>query len=326
MHWFNALNPLNAAQLGVSLHDDRIHLVKLQHRNTPKPKVEFATTIEAVNADNWGEKLNLFSKQQHLKHLPCVSVLPTGEYQLLLVEAPTVPEAEMRAALHWRIQDLLDFHIDDATFDLFELPNEYSNSAKMLYVVVARTQHVQAHIAPLLSARCKLTALDIPEMVLLNIVRLLPEKQHGIAFLHLTPARGLLLLVRDNDLYLARSIEVGAKELLRLLATGQTFYDADEGLNSAIMDATNQVIVEIQRSLDYYDSHYNQPALHQLLLAPMPYDLNGLSAYLAENLGLQVDMLDFNQRLSLDEPMSLADQARYLFVVGAALRQERANG
>lgn len=54
---------------------------------------------------------------------PTVSVLDPSGYRLPLVEAPDGPPAELRAAVRWRVKSLIDFHIDDAVIDLFEIPS-----------------------------------------------------------------------------------------------------------------------------------------------------------------------------------------------------------
>ena len=56
------------------------------------------------------------------RRAPTVSVLDPDSYRLLLVEAPDVPADELRAAVRWRVKDLIDFHVDDAVIDVFEMP------------------------------------------------------------------------------------------------------------------------------------------------------------------------------------------------------------
>src|SRR5690606_31362999 len=52
----------------------------------------------------------------------CTTLMGPNDYQLLLVEAPDVEATELRAAIRWRIKDLIDFHIDDAVIDVVEIP------------------------------------------------------------------------------------------------------------------------------------------------------------------------------------------------------------
>jgi hypothetical protein len=63
-----------------------------------------------------------------------------------------------------------------------------------------------------------------------------------------------------------------------------------------------------------------------LLVAPLAVDL-GLERYLADNLGLPVEMLDLTQVLEFAGAPELRDPSRQgyrLHIIGAALRQELA--
>src|SRR5688572_10296179 len=60
------------------------------------------------------------AKELGFERYRCSTVLPMGEYQLLLVDTPGVPAAELKTAVRWRIKDLLDYRIDEATVDFLE--------------------------------------------------------------------------------------------------------------------------------------------------------------------------------------------------------------
>jgi len=50
------------------------------------------------------------------------TVLSSNEYQLLMVEAPNVPVDELKTAIRWKIKDSLNYHVDDATIDVLQIP------------------------------------------------------------------------------------------------------------------------------------------------------------------------------------------------------------
>jgi len=72
-------------------------------------------------------------------------VLSTRDYQLLLVEAPRVDADELRSAIRWRVKDLIDFHIDDAVFDVFAVPGQHNRprGQALMYAVAARAGRIQ---------------------------------------------------------------------------------------------------------------------------------------------------------------------------------------
>ena len=138
---------------------------------------------------------------------------PAG-YRLLLVEAPDVPADELRAAVRWRVKDLIDFHIDDAVIDVFEMPpHARGGPRKMMYAVTAKAEIVKREIDRIEAAGLELAVVDIPELSLRNIATLLESDQRGAALLYLSERRSTLLLVRQGVLYLARYIETGVATL-----------------------------------------------------------------------------------------------------------------
>lgn len=260
-------------------------------------------------------------KEYGVAGAPCVGVMEPGSYNLLLVEAPGVAPTELKAAVRWRIKDLIDFHIDDAVIDVFDIPGQgVQGRPKMMYVVVTRATLVQSYIERAREAKLNLSVIDIPELALRNIAALLPEDQQGVALLHFTRRGGYMTLTRQSALYLTRTIEVGADALMQSART-----DSAE-LPPALQRALDSVVLEIQRSLDYYESHYAQPPITHLAITPPEQnpaqDITRTVQYLATHLGIAVRQLDINQVLHCDPPLGRALQARSVLSVGAALRVE----
>ncbi len=255
------------------------------------------------------EKLLADAVRRHrLQKRACTTVMALDDYTVLSVEAPDVPPDELRAAIRWQIKDLIDFHIDDAVVDIFDAPPSGAHGRQnTLYVVVSRLSRVRERVDQLQDAEANLTTIDIPELVLRNITARLPEDETGVAFIYLTRERGLLIITRQSTLYFARTLGMG---YAALAAGDHAQYD--------------QLVLEVQRSLDYYDRYFVQPPVAGLVLAPCEAPLDGLEDYLHESLGLAVRSLDLQEIVACDHGMDSATQARCLPAIGAALRQESA--
>jgi len=91
-------------------------------------------------------------------------------------------------------------------------------------------------------------------------------------------------------------------------------------LPPAQQKALDAIVLEVQRSLDYYESHFAKPAINSLVIAPLPYETPGMIEYLASALGMQVRLLDLNAVLDTKMPMSNEQQAHGFYAIGAALR------
>lgn len=258
------------------------------------------------------------AREYQLAGTPCSAVVEAQAYSLLLIEAPPVPPAELLAAARWRIKDLIDFPPDQAVIDVFDLPSQPPGRPRSVYVVAARTSLVQTYAKSFREAGLKLSIIDIPELVLRNIAALLPEDSRGLVLLHLAQQGGHIILSRQAELYLARSIETGTAQLMSHVpaSQGEGFAEPSDDLKQAL----DNIILEIQRSLDYYESHYAQPPIAHLIITPTQPQVPGAVDYIAANIGILTRELNLNDILQCAEPLSRSLQTRCLLAIGAALR------
>lgn len=251
----------------------------------------------------------------------CVGVLSPEQYSLRLVDAPDVSRAELGAAARWLIGDLVDFNVDEAVIDFFEVPQQTSRGRpKRIYVVAAEARVVQRMVDVVQASGLKLAAIDITELSLRNLSALIPEDEGGLALMHLGGRDGLITMTQGGRLYLARKLETGLDQLAGF-ETGRL--DTGEGLALA-RDAElfDGLLLEVQRSLDYYESQLGQPPVPTLVVAPLEREVPELVPYLAKNLTVDVRALDLSDLIECSQPLPGDIQARCLSVVGAALRVE----
>ena len=249
---------------------------------------------------------------------PCTTTMNLNEYTILSVEAPDVPPAELRAAVRWQIKDLIDFHIDDAILDVFDAPASGADKRQhSLYVVVSRMNRVKQHISTLQAAEVNLTTIDIPELVIRNLCAYCPEDNSGVVFIYLTRDQGVFTITKDATLYLARSLDFGYESLLRSTEQGGELTPEDYN------PEFDKVVLEVQRSLDYYDRYFSQPVAAKILISPTEEAVPGLAEYIGRNTGIATAILDLNDIVDSAEPLDALQQARCLLAIGAALRQEK---
>ena len=304
----NALASVCVGERGVAL-------ARVRREEKLPPVLEQALFQAVQSPEEMTSALPRLVKSQQLDGAVGITTLELGSYALVLVEAPDVKPDELRAAIRWRVRDLIDFHIDDAVVDAFEIPQK--NAAghnRMMYAVVARTNEVRVLIDQLTQAGLRLEVVDIPELALRNIASLLPEDSGGVALLHLGAKRGLIIITRQQKLYMSRRIETG------LSALPDTAVHA--GDRDTIEDWLDGINREIQRSLDYYDSHFQEPPVSAVVVCPTGGEIPGMAQYMNEQLGIPVRMLDVNGIIDTETPLDAATQADCLLAIGAALRQE----
>lgn len=293
---------------GIEVREDGVSIARVLRDAGRPPRV---TACEFRTWDSPAEREKVLSRLAgdfDLHRSRCTTVLDPNEYSLLLTEAPDVPAEELRSALRWRIKDLIDFHVDDATIDVFDVttPNT-TGKTRSMYVVAARNTAIQRRVDLCDSAGINLDVIDIPELAQRNIAAILPEDVRGVVTLSFGAQRGLVTITRQGEIFLSRRLELGMVNLLEAEDRASLF---------------DQIVLEVQRSLDYFDSHFRQAPVDSLVLVPPSGDVPGLIDYLNQNLNLKAKAIDLASVMQFDVDATPITQSAGLVALGAALRQE----
>lgn len=245
-----------------------------------------------------------------LPRMPVAVVLRPDDYQLALVEAPEVPPAELRAAMRWRLKETIEFRVEDAVIDVFEVPDQTRGGhGRMMYAVAARRTAIERY-AGALAGVPTFDVIDVPELCLRNLAALLPAAAAGVALLHLGETTASIVLVRGRTFYFARQMSLAT-------APGPV-----AGSDSGARVDAGSVVLELQRSLDYYERHFDQPPITRIAVSPAGARAAALAQDLGGETGFEVATLDLNLLLGCPAPIEPGAQAACLLAVGAALRED----
>ena len=297
----------------VNLYGDRAEVGHVRRNGSERPVVQLCAQFP--NAGNGVETLQRLRRELHLERYGCSSLLPSRQYQLQLIDAPNVPDAEMKSAVRWRMKEFLEYPVETATVDVLAIPVDQATAARgrSVYAVSARNQDIEARMKMFAQAKLQLRVIEVAEMAQRNLATLFESDHRALAMLSFSEEGGLLTFTARGELYLSRRIEISLDQLTSVRAeTRDQLFE--------------RIALELQRSLDHFDRQFSNIPLARLLLAPLPDEL-GLSAYLAGNLSAPVesvnlgDVLDFHEVPELREP---AEQILRWQTLGAALRVETA--
>ncbi len=351
--------------IGVDFRSSRVAIAHILHadKSAEKPKLK-QCAFESLDSGSEAEQdqaLAKLSQKFPTSHFFCNSSIEMAAYELLLIDAPKVESTELKQAVRWRIKDQLSYHIDDAVIDVFDIPGQQSGRTQLMYVVASQKTIIENRVKQLKQANLDIQSIDVYELTQRNIASILPEDKDGIVMLRFNEDNGLLTITRNGTLFLTRKIDFGINRLTQVLVSG---LDEEEEIElsideiddvdlsaEAITDRlphkdnnevheeqhhaelneqgkliVDEVILEIQRSLDYYISHFNQRPVAKIIFAPAPKEVPGVLEYIHDMLGIKVEVLDFNQRLDITKPMSRELQAHCFDAIGLALRYEAEQG
>ncbi len=273
--------------VGIEIRDDGIAVVSIRPRagHHSLQSADFLQANHAVGYDDIA--LSNLIKQKGLQHYACNVVLPSSQYQLLLVEAPDVPENEMSEALRWKVKDLVNIAIDDLEVTFFFLPSDGTLSRKkMAYVIAANRQDLKAVVRLIKNADLRLESIDIGELVMRNLAVLIAQPdnaERGIAIVRLLEGQATISVFKQGNLYLSRQFDLSYSAGL---------------LDDLPADA---LALEVQRSLDYYERQMGQAVPTAVYICGDGLEEQKISDSFQDLLTAQVKYLDAGGVLAADQ-------------------------
>jgi MSHA biogenesis protein MshI len=227
--------------------------------------------------------------------------------------------AELNDAVRWKLRDVLNFPVTDAVIDTIEVPQSpVRTQSKMILAVAARNNAIQ-RITDLVAPRAAgFDVIDVPELCLRNLSVMLPQDAKGVALLAFGEGFAQLVLTRQGVLYLTRRIELRSPTEMSFAANG------DKSLPGSGIDAA-ALALELQRSLDYYESFFDQAPIGTLVLAPGDARAKQLAIELRSEIHLQIELFAAEHLFEVDASTEIDTRWPGLIALGAAARPQ-ANG
>ena len=289
--------------LGLETGPQGIALAQVDQAGEQAPVLRLCEFREG-EASTHAELLRQAVAEHDLAGQPVNLLLHPATYQMFLLEAPSVPAEELRDAMRWRIKDMLNEPLDEVVVDCFALPEDaYRGRTRMVYCAVLSNARMAQFATLIQQAGLKLNSIDITEMAFRNLGLLAGAQASNLAVLRLRTSEGLICVQNGADLYMARRIE--------------------QGLRQAASDLSGMTL-EIQRSLDYYESQLGKGYISRVMLLPMKQEGERTYHALASGLAVNVQRLDLRE-LFPGQPMAEMDESLQAFcvgAVGAALRRD----
>ena len=319
---FNWLPHSNKNNLtGIVKHSEGLAFASIKKNNTAKPVLTeclFQPQLSDINTT-----LKQLLQSLTVKKTPLITVLTSSEFTFLLMQRPTVENDELIEAVRWQIKDQLKYPAEEAIIQILDIPGQQERGRlPMIYVIAAHQETVKSTINLLSETKFDLRFIDIPELAQRNISALLPEDFIGVALLHLEPNHSLLTITHEGELYLSRVIDIGYEHL------EINDYDTKPSDGLSLEEEPTEydhniekIILEIQRSLDYYESHYGKATIGNLIIAPLETELKELNETLEQSLGVVVRSLDIEEIIDSPKHIDLDIQSKCFNAIGAALRQ-----
>lgn len=227
------------------------------------------------------------------------------------IRVPPMTKQELAAAVRYEAERYLPYNIKEVYMDYQVLGETTEENRRMLDVIVvaARQDVVDQIMAVAEAARVQLRILDIESFALLRSVVPLSTDGETIAVVDLGAEASDILITAGQRLRFTRNIPIGGQVLLsaiheamdvdlptakslleekgEVLEEGAVSVDhTTERLHDIIAPHIGDLVTEIRRSLDYYQTRSRAAVVNQILLAGGLAHLRNLDKTIAAELGI----------------------------------------
>lgn len=301
--WWKRANKHRNSAVGLVKHAEGWAIAKVSLHGQASWQLDaYRWLVSSGSLNDDRKSLQLMIKTLGLKGLPCHYVLADEDYQLFLMESPGLKGEELVQAMGWQIKDLLPYPVQDAVVDVFQVPQSSAKAGKPMVNVVATPQQQVMDIARELDeAGLHLASVDISELSLGSVMRMSGAHPRGEALAILHPGRGELLMFSQGQLAMSRKFDLNYQAGI------------DEPLPS------DQLLLELQRTLDYYERQLGQLPPAKIRLAGKHLHESKLDDAFKQALNTPIELLKLDA-----EWIAYQDEAEgefsALLATGGALR------
>ncbi|MFT5164459.1 MAG: MSHA biogenesis protein MshI [Alteromonadaceae bacterium] len=274
---------------GISLHSKFIRLVKGRVSNDAwhyDSHVEVAVDSE----EQWVSSVEALIKAHKLTEAGCTLSLPFNRYQLLQIDKPPIPDEELAQALAWSIKDLVTIPQEELIADFFHVAAKIPLQGDKVNVVVTSRKVIMPLIDIFIKNKVELKGIVPEEMLIQNVVG--NSDTASLLLSQQANEEVALQIVKKEQLYFARKLR-GFNRIHE--------YTAQELIDGLI----DSLSLEVQRSMDYFESQLKQAPIKNILLALPTEHQTLIAEQIAEHFPINVGVMGVtNQQVTIDELLS----------------------
>jgi len=257
--------------VGIAFTADQVLLCALKEKEG-----QFVWALDAsFSHQSWQENLPAYVKKHGLAGAPCFFALSSHWYRIHQMDKPSVNDEELFDALQWPIKEVAGSE-KEIVYDYSDMPVQVAGQSKVMAVAVAKEEVAK------LTKVIYLADLDLRSIVVeeLATVHLVPLKNEPVITLVQEHGEVVVLnIVKDNQLYFTRRIK-GFENI-----GGFSEVELDMGL-------TESICVQIQRSMDFFESQLRQAPIKRILLKLDSPHVNFLSSRISESMGVTCEAFE----------------------------------
>lgn len=262
---------------------------------------------------------------------------------------PKMPKEELNEAMKWETKKITPVPVEDLIIDFLIVGESEERDIKRYEIVLVAVERtaILDQISGLKQTGLKISAIDVNPLSLLNAVKLnYPDDlAYNIVFVDIGAGKTEINISKNGILRFTRSVQIGGEDITAaIIRELQLEYaDADRlkkefgmlgeqtpvsdkpdiRLKDIIRNEVDRLILEVQRSIDYYRAQFREESIKRVILIGGTPLMPGLKEYFASYFEAEVTIDDPFSRIVCDDP-SFSELrlmgSRFSSSIGLALR------
>lgn len=233
--------------VGIAVGTDTVTFCALKKEKDQNALV--ITSEETVGYKDWGKHFTSWVERHHLTATPAYVAFSLDWYHFLQIDRPAVEDNEMQNALSYSVKDLIGTD-EPLVFDYTDLAVPLAGNKKINVFAIAYNA-VETVCRNLLDAGVDLKQISVAELA---ACELLAYSDEPVMVVVQEPGEEVSVnIIKDGHLYVSRRLK-GFENLGSF---------SEEELQ---MGLTDSLSVQIQRSMDYFESQLRQAPVRKIRL------------------------------------------------------------
>ncbi|MFZ5861698.1 MAG: type IV pilus assembly protein PilM [Nitrospirota bacterium] len=250
---------------------------------------------------------------------------------------PPMPKRELKEALQWEAKKASSLAVEDLVVDYVNGPEVTTDQGRMMPVtlVVAERGVVESEFARYRAAGLRITVMDVNPLAFYYAAHRLNRDETGpgcVAFVDIGASRMDINVAKHGSLRFSRSVALGGETLTESLARALGIDPSqaegvkrEHGLSGkpkvveALAPEVDRLVVEIQRSVDYYRAQSHDGPLEALWVGGGAALTPGFVEYLAKFFDAKVGLFDPFEGMDCQGVQSEVQAAAPRFIAGVGL-------
>ena len=312
--WASRLDPLDRFfeernKVGLDIGTDSVKMIQVME--TPQGPELMAWGIKKIAGEGTKKEEEIVEAirelwdEKKIKTKRVRAVICDPAVYLRHITIPVVPEDDLVKAVKWQAEKHIPFSIDNAIVDFQILKSKTRAAEKQMEIVIAaaETSLVEKYVNIIKGAKLIPTILDLaPFAAAWALIRNYQFDQGEIIpLVDIGDKMTSIVVVKDEDLQLVRSIEFGTRAHAEALLQSEGLATAEspaQGLPGD-MDITpgmesflSELVEQLNRSLAYCEREFVNEKIRRLYLCGSGARIKNIELFLTKKMGLKAEIVN----------------------------------